>query len=329
MQTQTITFKNPFVFENQQQLPELSICYSTAGKLNAEKSNVIWVFHALTASSNVEEWWPNMVGPNKTLNSSEYFIVCANIVGSCYGTSGPTEKKPTSNLPYGMEFPQPTIRDFVKAHQLLANYLEINTIALGIGGSMGGYQAIEWAAQEPQRFGKLFLIATSAQESAWGKAIHAAQRLALENDETLFHTNPLGGTKGLAAARAFGMITYRTFEQFNATQSSLNPNENKAESYIRYQAEKLVKRFNPASYYLLNKAMDTHFVGCNQLQKIESLTSVVGISSDLLCPPIEQINLAQQLKNATYYEIESVYGHDGFLTEVQQVSALIQELLNA
>lgn len=319
-----------FALESGEILPELTIGYHTYGNLNAEKNNVIWVCHALTANSDVADWWPGMIGEKLAFNPENYFIICANILGSCYGTTGPLSINPESQKPYFGSFPFITIRDMVNAHILLRQQLEINEIQLLVGGSMGGYQALEWSLKESTVIKNLMLLATSATESAWGIAIHTAQRLAIEADNSWQDNSPEAGKKGLKAARAIGMLTYRNYEMYALQQSDPDHEKTahfKAESYIRYQGNKLVKRFNAFSYYTLTKAMDSHNISRGRggivvkvLNDIKQKTLLIGISSDILCPVHEQELIHAGLHNSTYIEINSAYGHDGFLVECDKIS---------
>jgi homoserine O-acetyltransferase/O-succinyltransferase len=188
---------------------------------------------------------------------------------------------------------------------------------------MGGYQVIEWALTEPTIFSKMVLVATGAQESAWGIAIHTAQRLSIETDLTWKDLHQNAGATGLKAARAIGMLTYRNYEAFVKTQTDDEHKLDnfKASSYINYQGEKLVKRFNAYSYWILTKSMDSHNVARNRgkledvLKSIQLKTIIIGISSDQLCPIAEQKIMAKYIPNSTFVEIDSPYGHDGFLIE--------------
>jgi homoserine O-acetyltransferase len=314
-------------------LQGLTIAYHTYGTLNTEKNNVVWVCHALTSNSAVVEWWPGVVGENTVIDPSKYFIVCANILGSCYGSSGPVTVDPATDQPYYNKFPMITIRDMVKAHILLREYLGIENIFLLMAGSMGGYQVLEWAVMEPERIKKLFLITTSAAETAWGIAIHTAQRLAIEADSTWTNQNADAGKNGVKAARAIGMLTYRNYKILveKQTDKDVEKIDNfKASSYILYQGDKLANRFNAASYWRLTKAMDSHNLarGRNKpiaqiLQSLFQKTLIIGITSDLLCPVDEQKFIADNLPNSTFLEIDSSYGHDGFLIESQKISHLL------
>lgn len=323
-----------FKLESGAVLPDLTIAYHTYGELNKKKDNVVWVFHALTANSDAESWWPGVIGQEAAVDTNKYFVVCANIIGSCYGSSGPLSLNPSTNFHYFSSFPDVTIRDMVRAHRLLADELGIKTIHLGIGGSMGGYQALEWAVNQPARFKNLCLLATNSHESAWAIAVHTAQRLALKADQTFTDPDVTAGRAGLKAARAIGMLTYRTYESFVSTQTDPETNKldnYKASSYIEHQGEKLVNRFNAYSYYLLTKAMDTHNVGRGRgglrkaLSRVKAQTLVLGIGSDRLCPVDQQKSLARMIEGAVYGEIDSDFGHDGFLTEAETIKLFIQK----
>lgn len=328
----------PFETECGNTISNLTIAYDTYGKLNEAKNNVVWVCHALTSNSAVTDWWPGLVGGNAVIDPSKYFIVCANIIGSCYGSTGPTSTNPATGKPYFHQFPMITIRDMVKAHILLRQHLGIETIYLLMAGSMGGYQALEWCVMERQRIQNLFLITTSAAESAWGIAIHTAQRLAIEADSSWRDESFDAGKNGLKAARAIGLLTYRNYKILVEKQTDKDPekmDDFKASSYIKYQGDKLVNRFNAQSYWLLTKAMDSHNIarGRNKsqeqvLQSLPQKTLIIGISSDLLCPVAEQKHLAENMPNATYLEIDSSYGHDGFLIEHEKISTHLVNWLN-
>jgi homoserine O-acetyltransferase len=331
-------YNHPFNLENGAQLPSLTIAYHTYGTLNAEKNNVIWVCHALTANSDAADWWAGVVGTGCVINPEKYFIVCANILGSCYGTTGPLSIHPETGKPWMHEFPLITIRDMVNAHILLRRHLGIDSIHLLMGGSMGGYQALEWSIMEKEVIKNLFLLATSPTESAWGIAVHATQRLAIEADCTWKQHTPEAGQKGLKAARAIGMLTYRNYGIMVQKQTDTDTeklDDYKAASYINYQGEKLVKRFNAYSYWLLTKALDTHHIGRGRggdveamLKSVQQRTLLIGITSDILCPLEEQRHMQQHLANCTLVEIDSVYGHDGFMVEVVKIGEVLRNWLN-
>lgn len=322
-------YNKPFELEAGAVLPELTIAYYTYGRLNAHKSNVVWVCHALTANSQVTEWWPGVAGAGCVIDPAKYFIVCANIIGSCYGSSGPLSTDAESDDLYFSRFPFITIRDMVRAHILLRQHLQIDSIYLLAGGSMGGYQALEWCIMEKEVIQNLFLLATSATESAWGIAVHTAQRLAIEADATWRDASPHAGSKGLKAARGMGLLTYRNYDILlqKQTDHDFEKLDNyKASAYISYQGDKLVNRFNAYSYWLLTKAMDSHNIARGRstqvaevLNTIWQRTLILGINTDILCPLHEQQFLAQNMPNATLVEIDSAYGHDGFIIEAEKI----------
>lgn len=329
----------PFLTESGEVLPNLTIHYHTFGTLNEKKDNVIWVTHALTGNADASDWWAGLVGPGKCFDPEKYFIICANNLGSCYGTSGPLDMNPLTSSPYYSDFPFITIKDQVQAHKWLADALDIDQIFIGIGGSMGGQQMVQWAVDEPSRFIHLILLATNARHSPWGIAFNETQRMALQADSGFFNPSlPEAGKAGLQAARAIGMISYRHYNTYARTQAE-NPDSTKSDdfraaSYQQYQGLKLWKRFNPWSYFTLSKAMDSHDVGRNNggvekaLGKIKSKTFIIGIKTDILFPVAEQEFLAKHIQGASFFEIDSIYGHDGFLVEYEQITILIHAFLS-
>jgi homoserine O-acetyltransferase len=326
--------KKSFYLENGKKIKDLEIKYHSYGNLNANKDNVVWVCHALTGNSDVFDWWRGLFGENRLFNPRDHFIICANILGSPYGSSNPLSINKVTGLPYYLSFPEFTIRDMVAAHQLLADHLNLKDINLLIGGSIGGQQAMEWAISDPKRIKKLVLIATNAQHSSWGIAFNESQRLAISSDRTFYSQSPNGGNKGLKVARGIALLSYRTYGTYVSTQVEVNSgkiNDFKAASYQNYQGEKLVKRFNAYSYWYLTKAMDSHHVGRKRssiedaLKQITAKTLVIGILKDILFPIEEQCFLADKINNALFYQLDSFYGHDGFLIDTE---ILTQEIGN-
>ena len=329
-------YNQPFALECGVSLPQLKIAYHTYGEFTPGKK-VAWVCHALTANSDVADWWKGLIGAGCLINPADYYIVCANIIGSCYGSTGPLSIADIgSSISYD-NFPTITIRDMVQAHILLRQHLGIEQIDLLMGGSMGGYQALEWAIFEPAVIKKMFLIATSPSESAWGVAVHTAQRLAIEADCTWREAKPNAGAKGLKAARAIGMLTYRNYAIFQEKQTDEDPEKIdnfKASAYMIYQGDKLVKRFNAYSYWLLTKSMDSHHLARKRggnlmatLAGIQIPTFIMGINSDILCPLDEQRFMEQHMPNATLVAIDSLYGHDGFIIETAQITTNLKAWL--
>lgn len=334
MSLKNFHYKAPFTLESGQQLPDLHVSYHTYGKLNAERNNVIWVCHALTASSDVFEWWPGLFGEKDLYNPSEYFIICANNLGSCYGTTGPLSVNAYTGNQWFSYFPEISIRDMVNAHELLRQHLNIESIHTIIGGSQGAQQVLEWNVIKPELFQNAIVIATNAQHSPWGIAFNESQRLAIKADRTYYSNTADGGQKGLAAARSIALLSYRNHQTYNNFQKEKHDeklNDFNAASYQRYQGKKLVDRFNAYSYVTLAGAMDSHNLGRSRisversLQSVKAKTLVIGISSDLLFPPTEQKFIAEHIPGAEIKIIDSLYGHDGFLIETKKLTELIQE----
>lgn len=305
--------EKPLHLECGEVLQDWRVTYSTYGTLNADKSNVVWVFHALTGSSRVTDWWPGLVGEGKLFDPMKDFIICANMLGSCYG----------STLPNRALVPMLTIRDMVEAHRQLHAHLGLGKIRVGIGGSMGGQQLLEWAVREPDVFDVIVPMATNAVHSAWGIAFNEAQRMALEHPDE---------AQGIAAARAIGMLSYRGYDIYNLKQTDMDDRKDgfSASSYQRYQGQKLADRFTRDAYYYLSKAMDSHDVGRGRTSReaalagIRSQAIVFGIESDLLFPICEQEFLAAHIPNSVLHRLESPYAHDAFLVEVERIQELME-----
>jgi len=313
----------------------LDIAYHTYGTINAAKDNVIWVCHALTANSDALDWWNGLVGEGRIFDPKNHFIICANMLGSCYGSTNPNSTNPSTGKAYGQDFPVITVRDMVHSHQILQQHLGIERIRLLLGGSMGGQQALEWAIMSPNLFDRVAIFAANAKHSAWGIAFNESQRMALEADSTLYTDTPNAGQKGLEAARAIAILSYRHYDTYQSTQTDTDGriDDFRASSYQRYQGLKLWKRFDPKSYLVLGKAMDNHNVGRGRgglkkaLQQVMSPTLVVGIQSDVLFPIAEQKFMAKHIPDAQFEAIDSLYGHDGFLIEYEKLTYLLEEFL--
>lgn len=318
-------------------LAEVDITYDTFGTLNAAKDNVIWVCHALTANSDVADWWPHTVEEGRFLDPTRYFIVCANFLGSHYGTTSPLSINPTTGEKYYYDFPQITVRDMVKCHQLLAKHLGIERVKLLIGSSIGGFQCMEWAISEPKFMESVALIATTTCTEPWAAAFNESQRMAIRTDKTWGELRDDAGIDGMAVARSIALISYRGGAAYNATQQDENPTEasftRRAHSYQQYQGEKLRRRFNAMSYYRLSEAVDSHNIArgrgsiAEALSKIEARALVVAISSDILFPPEAHVPLREHIRDVEYHLIESEFGHDGFLVEHEKLNTIIQNFI--
>lgn len=328
----------PFKLESGEVLPSLEIAYDTFGELNEAKDNVIWVCHALTANSDVADWWPHTVEQGKFLDPERYFIVCANFLGSHYGTTSPLTVNPATGKKWYYDFPRITVRDMVACHQLLAKELGIERVKLLIGSSIGGFQCMEWAIMEPEFMENLALIATTTYSEPWAAAFNESQRMAIRLDPSWGEERDDAGLDGMAVARSIALISYRGGAAYNATQQELsNPLEasfdRRAHSYQQYQGEKLRRRFNALSYYRLSEAVDSHNIArgrgtiAEALSRIKAHTLVVAISSDILFPVEAHTPLREHIADVEYHLIESEFGHDGFLVEHEKLNSIIQKFI--
>jgi homoserine O-acetyltransferase len=327
--------QEPFLLESGAVLPRLQVRYHCYGLPPASASKIVWVCHALTANSDVFSWWPGLFGQHDLFSPEEYTIICANVIGSPYGSTSPLHQREPGEEPWYYDFPLITIRDMVKAHELLRQHLGIHKIHLAIGGSMGGQQVLEWAIQQPDVFDYIAVLASNAVHSAWGRAFNESQRMAIEADGTWGQLQPDAGRKGLATARSIAMLSYRHYITYEATQEDApdTMDQYRAASYQRYQGEKLARRFNAFSYWRLSQAMDSHDVGRQRggvaiaLGTIKAQTLVIGIATDVLFPVSEQEFLSLHIPDARFVSIPSLYGHDGFLIETSTISHHLKDFL--
>jgi len=331
-------FASEFQLESGGSLPDFQLKYTTLGQLNKDRSNVVWLCHALTGSSDFTDWWKDLFTEGTPFDPRDYFIVCANALGGCYGSTGPLSLNPKTSQPFYHEFPSITNRDIVNAFDLLRQRLGIKKIHTLLGGSLGGQQVLEWAIQQPEVFDHIIPIASNAFHSPWAIAINESQRMAIEADSTWKENDPRAGNEGMKAARAMGMISFRTYDTYQQTQNEkgLDGLDNfRASSYQRYQGQKLSNRFNAFTYWVLTKAMDSHHVGRKRtsaeaaLKIIKAKTLVIGINTDLLFPIREQKYLAQQITGAQFATLSSLHGHDGFLVEFDQFKSIVRNFLKA
>jgi homoserine O-acetyltransferase/O-succinyltransferase len=328
--------KEVLQLEQGETLPGLDIAYQVFGTLNEQKDNVVWVCHALTGNADPTDWWSGLVGEGRIFDPDKYCIICSNNLGSCYGTTGPASLNPETGEVYGDDFPEITIRDMVQVQQRLLEYLGIGRIHVALGGSMGGQIILEWAIEQPDLFHTIILMATNAVHSPWGIAFNETQRMAIEASLTLNRDHPDAIRKGLEAARAIAMLSYRSYDGYAATQTEEDTkkiDQYKASSYQRYQGEKFAKRFDLYSYLRLSKAMDSHHVGRdrggvpNALNQVKARALLIGIDTDLLFPLSEQVTIANHIPRARLEKVSSKYGHDGFLVEFDEISRLIRRFM--
>lgn len=336
MATQVFTYEQAFLLESGVELSGYHLAYTTYGQLDAQGSNVVWIFHALTANSDPAEWWPGLVGEGKLFDPAQYFIVCVNMPGSCYGSIGPLDTNPFTGQVWYHDFPFFTTRDMIRAYQPLRHFLGIRKIHMGIGGSMGGQQLLEWAVEEPSLFEYIVPLATNVQHSPWGIAFNASQRMAIEADSSWQQRQPEAGLAGMRAARSMALLSYRHYLAYGSSQADERSDllgDYRAESYQRYQGEKLVRRFNAFSYYFLSKGMDAHNIGRNRggvdkaIKAITAQVLTIGIQTDMLFPVNEQAWIAAQVASGRLHIIESPYGHDGFLVEYAAIEQIVADFL--
>ena len=315
-------------FEAGGSVRNLEVIYHTSNRDYTSGEKVVWLCHALTANSNPQDWWPELVGKDCFIDPEKDYVVCVNIFGSPYGTTGPRQFVGEESSPF--DFPLFTIRDTAKLFTLVRQEIGIEQVDLLVGSSIGGFHALEWAIMEGEIIRQAAFIATAPRVTPWLGAWMESQRMALEADPSFRSCQDLkGGSKGLEAARALSLISYRTFEGYNLTQAEANEDcifAERVASYERYQGEKLVKRdFDAYSYYYLTKAVDSQNVGryrggvAKALATIKAESTVIAITSDGLFPPQEGKQWAAYIPNCHYIEIYSQFGHDGFLLETEQI----------
>ncbi len=317
--------------ESGERLEEFDIQYTTYGELNSKKDNVIWVIHALTGDSNPVEWWSGLVGEDKFFDPAKHFIVCANLLGSCYGSTNPLSTKPGSEEAYYYDFPELTTRDLAEGLDQLRLHLDLDYVHTLIGGSLGGQVALEWAWSLGRKLENLVVLASTAKTSPWTIGFNETQRMSLEADATWGEKIANAGQVGLKAARAIAMLSYRHPIDFDIKQNDSDEKLDgyRASSYLRYQGQKLAERFNALSYWLLSKTMDSHDIGRNRggaekaVGDIEARVLAIGVNSDLLFLSSESQFIARNAKRGTYKEIQSTAGHDAFLIEFEQLSGLL------
>lgn len=335
-------------------LEHVTVAFETYGELNAEKDNAVLLCHALTGSAHaagvqhggeVPGWWDPLVGPGKAIDTRRFFVVCANVLGGCYGTTGPSSLDPHTDAPYRLSFPRYTVRDMVAVQARLLDALGAGEVQAVIGGSMGGMQALEWAATHPERVRSVVSIAVGARHSAWAIGLNEVARRAIMSDPAWQGGDYPVGTQpetGLGLARAVAMLSYRSVDSLEAkfgrervsASRELLERSYEIESYLNYQGVKLVKRFDANTYLYLTKAMDDYDLaeGRGRLKDVlKTMTMpalVLGIDSDVLYPESEVRTLAEGLPNAEYARIGSPHGHDAFLIEFPQVAARLRRFLS-
>lgn len=327
-----------FSFENGGFLDSLDLVYYTSPRERRPDEKVVWICHALTGNSNPEDWWGNMVGPGRCFDPDDCFIVCVSVLCSPYGLCGPASVNPKTGKPYFFDFPMTTVRDIVSADILVRKHLGIDRIDIMLGPSIGGFQTLEWVIMEPDVVERAVFLATATRVPPYLTAFNESQRMALLADRSFKAAESLdGGREGLKCARSIALISYRTFDGYNLTQPEMEDDTmfaDRAASYQRHQGDKLVDRdFDAYSYWYLTYTLDSMNVGRGRggvekaLEMIKAKCMVISITSDVLFPPKHGKATVRALKNADYHEIDSIFGHDGFLIENDQLAAILRPLV--
>lgn len=322
-----------FEFESGGSIDNLEVAYHTSPFGYSPDKKVIWLCHALTADSDPEgSWWPALVGPGRLIDTEKYFVICANVLGSACGSSSPASANPKTGKPYYFDFPRVTVRDTVRAFDLLRQHLGIEKIDMLIGTSMGGFMSFEWAVMRPGIFGKIFFIATGARVTPWLAGFNAASRMALLADPTFKeHRDLNGGMEGLKAARAIALLTYRCeeglFKQNEDSDDTIFAG--KVGSYYRHLTSKFVKDWDAYSYLYVCDEVDSNNVGrgrggvAKALAQIKTDCTFICMSSDELFPPEDMRPLSELIPGSRYHQIETPYGHDGFLIETAAIAEIL------
>lgn len=363
VETQYYTFAEPpcqLELECGRKLGPITLAYETYGKLNSGKSNAILVIHALTGDAHAAGrhspsdrkpgWWDNMIGPGKAFDTDRYFVICSNCVGGCQGSTGPSSINPETGRPYGLEFPMVTIGDMVNAQKALIDHLGIEQLACVVGGSMGGMQVLQWATTYPDKMRLFIPIASTARLSPQAIAFDAVGRHAIMADPNWNKGNYYGAnspSSGLSIARMVGHITYLSDTSMHTKfgrdlKDKVTPDydfvtEFQVESYLNYQGDEFVKRFDANSYLYLSKAMDYFDLSQPEgelrkgLSAVQAAALVISFSSDWLFPSYMSKEIVSALRrnnvDVSYAEIQSDYGHDAFLLEFDTLSRLITNFL--
>ncbi len=363
----TFATDHPFAVESGAVLSDVTVGYETWGRLNDDASNAVLVCHAWTGDSHAAGragaghptpgWWDECIGPGKHIDTNRWFVVCANVLGGCQGSTGPASPHPVDGRPYGSRFPVLTIRDMVRHQSRLMPHLGVRQWAAVIGGSMGGMQVLEWAITYPEKVRSIVPIAAcmqaSAQQIAWGVIGRRAIRLDPRwRGGDYYDAAPGDGpADGLGVARQVAQVTFRSDNAFTerfgrelTDQASVGDTfglwqEFEVERYLHYHGDKLVRRFDANSYLIIGKAMDLHDVGRGRgglesaMSRIRVPNLTIGINSDMLYPPYQQRQMSRLLSRtglpSSYIEIDSHHGHDAFLIHFDQVGEPIAKFLAA
>ena len=327
-----------FELESGEIIPDARIAYRSWGQLTSTAANAVVVCHALTGSPDVDLWWSGLFGPGRALDPERDFVICCNVLGSCYGSTGPGSEKPGTEERWGAEFPATTVADTVRAHRRVLDSLGVRGIRLVIGGSLGGMQTLEWALQDP-RVAAAAVVAAPARHSAWSIAISEAQRAAITADPRwcggdFAPTSP--PTDGLAAARKMAMCSYRTPQSLGERfdRRTTGDGDFEVSQWLNVHGANLVERFDAACYVHLTRTMDSHDIGRGRGGHRQALGSLaipvlaVAIDSDGLYPPVEQLEIADLVPLAELAWLRSPLGHDAFLIETAELDEQVRGFRN-
>ncbi len=333
--------------ESGEKLSPITIAYETYGKLNSDKTNAILILHALTGDAHAAGeggWWRELIGEGKAIDTNKYYVICSNVLGGCKGSTGPSSINPNTGKPYGIDFPVITIGDIVNAQLNLIDHFGIEKLLAVIGGSMGGMQVLQWMNTYPKRILSAIPIATTMKHTPQQIAFNEVGRQAIIADPAWYsgnyydHSTP---SKGLAIARMIGHITYMSAismaekfgRKFHSDRTlSKFGTDFEVEGYLHYRGDNFVRRFDANSYLYLTKAIDYfNILNGHSLSSIfrglDAKVLVIAFKSDWLYPTYQSQEIVKACKlsgvNASYCEIESTYGHDAFLLEIDQESQLI------
>ena len=357
IETQFFTF-NELVLKSGVKLGPITLAYETYGQLNADKSNAILVFHALTGDANAAGthkdnktpgWWDPMIGSARAFDTDKYFVVCANVIGGCKGSTGPSSINPATGKPYGMSFPVITIEDMVKSQKQLMDHLGIKKLLCATGGSMGGLMALEWAVRYPDTLDSAILIAANYKHTAQQIALHEVARQAIMSDPNWNKGDYYGKelpAQGMAVSRMIGHITYMSEksmeEKFGRKLQGKErvgydfSHDFEVESYLRYRGASFVQRFDANSYLYLSKALDYFDLSedadlLKVFKKIKSKILIITFTSDWLYPSYQSKDMVKAMKandiDVSFVEITTNYGHDSFLVEIDGQSKLVKSFL--
>lgn len=365
VEKQFFTFAKPpdeLILDCGARLGPITIAYETCGTLNSAKNNVVLVLHALSGDSHVAGyysqtddkpgWWETMIGPEKGIDTNRYFVICMNVLGGCMGTTGPSSVNPTTNKPYGLDFPLITVGDMVRAQKKLLDHIGIKQILTVIGGSLGGMQVLQWCVQYPDMVKSAIPLATTMRHSALAIAFNEVARQAILADPNFNKGNYYDGKKpdlGLSVARMIGHITYLSDDAMrqkfgrrlqDKTDFSYNfDGDFQVESYLRYQGTKFVERFDTNSFLYITKAADyfdlikndTDESPVNAFSKVTAKFLVISFTSDWLYPTYQSKDMVKIMKknslDVSFCEVEADWGHDAFLLPSDRLTNLIKQFI--